>query len=155
MNILEVVSQRRQLESLEAMPAAQLDSLLPLLRRSDVLTQPDRGYEDRQYLGGIVLEAEQRDGERLLFIAAHGGELSNDHYPNYQILFRQTNDDTYELLSSSTYFTDVAGVEGLEWPQLWALYFIPGLPLACLTTLAWWILNRRRDHRVTRLGQAH
>lgn len=73
------------------------------------------------------------------------------HRPSleYELLFREAGGHL-ELLSSERWFVDIAGIEGLEWPFLFAFF----LPLSCgffglVLLIAVWI-----DRRRTRAAQA-
>ena len=46
------------------------------------------GYDHAKEVQGIALEAEGSKGERYLFVGVTGRQVSNDHYPYYEFLFR-------------------------------------------------------------------
>lgn len=125
LNVLEHLERRGVLRALKPMSAESLAALLPVLTGSGVLEQPDPGYARRQYLNGVVLEAEEGDGTLLLYVGAHGAEVSNDHYPSYQLLFEGEPSGRWRLVERTRYFHDVAGIEGLEWPFLFVAYAFP------------------------------
>ncbi len=68
-------------------------------------------------LNGIVTELVTVDNANYIFVGLHGGEVSNDHYPNYEFLFVEKNNQ-YELIKKQRFYTDVAGIEGLEYANI-------------------------------------
>lgn len=142
LKVLEEVDRRGQISALPRMDDAQVSALLELIKESDVLEEPKRGYDDEQWLNGLALEALQADGTRLLYIAAQGGQVSNDHYPNYQLLFEVVPNHPPRLVESTTFFNDVAGVEGMEWPFFFVAFVLPALILSNAAVL---LVTRLRD----------
>jgi hypothetical protein len=113
-------------------PSDRLDGLYQALLATGRLEASEPPYTNGKQLGGIVVEAISRDGRPVLFVGAHGGEVSNDHHPYYEFLFaRDANGRPAQLLSFQRFYYDVAGIEGIEWP----VFFIPLALLALVPTL--------------------
>jgi hypothetical protein len=105
------------------------------------------GRLETQSIGGHVLELTGRGGEPLLFVSTTGnggsGAVSNDHYPFYEFVFaRSPVGEPRELLSSNHFYFDIAGMEGVEWPQMFLL--LAGLLLAAVVPIVVVFLCLRR-----------
>ena len=68
-------------------------------------------------LNGIVTEFVTDDNCKYIFAGLHGGQVSNDHYSYYEFLFVE-KDNQYELVRKQRFYTDVAGIEGLEYANI-------------------------------------
>lgn len=132
----------------------KLNSLYNFLEKTELLYEGKPGYNgelvsdsasgeliskgDGKRLEGIVVEAEDKNKQPYLFIAANGGQVSNDHYPYYEFLFEiPKNESTPKLIANNRFFYEIAGVEGiLEWHTIWMFFivigFILSIPIAFL-----------------------
>jgi hypothetical protein len=106
--------------------------LYSLLEKSDLLEEGRPGYARAKELDGVVIEAIGADGTPLVFVGVRGGEVSNDHYPYYEFLYSgQLGGGWMELLSADHSYFDVAGIEGIEWPEFFLIILVLELlPLA-------------------------
>ncbi len=80
----------------------------------------DKGYNKWDTLvplNGIVTQLVANDNAKFIFAGLSGGAVSNDHYPNYEFLFAE-KDHQYELIKKQRFYTDVAGIEGLEYANI-------------------------------------
>jgi hypothetical protein len=103
------------------------------LEGSDKLVEGAPGYEHARELTGIALEAKGREGQRYLFVAATGRQVSNDHYPYYEFLFQEAGQGAApKLLSHRRLYYDVAGMEGAEWPVVFVILLLFGTLLVAL-----------------------
>jgi hypothetical protein len=119
-----------------------------LIEATNLLESDAPGYHNARALSGAVIRAIGPGGVRLLFIGVRGGEVSNDHYPYYEFLFKEPPaGGKPELLSFQRFFFDVAGVEGIEWPAFFTMFSLAGLfvSLPVVSVLA--ILRRDADVR--------
>ena len=100
---------------------------------------------DGKRLEGIVVEAEDKNKQPYLFIAANGGQVSNDHYPYYEFLFEiPKNESTPKLIANNRFFYEIAGVEGiLEWHIIWMFFIVTGFILSIPITF---LLIRMKAH---------
>lgn len=94
-------------------PAGITAPIESFLAATDLLAEHEPGYEDRT-LAGLVVTGRSVDGQSLAAIAISGRQVSNDHYPHYEVLLGLEKDG-YHPLSQRRFFYDVAGMEGLEW----------------------------------------
>jgi hypothetical protein len=116
-------------------------SLFPmLLERSGLRVEPKEGYTDSDPYGGILIEALDNTGDRLLFVGAFGGRVSDDHLPYYEILFEWSDDaSAWVFVRGQQFFYDSAGIEGLEWYAAWFALSIYGITLAFAVFVLWWV----------------
>ncbi|MGD1911182.1 MAG: hypothetical protein ACFB2X_10080 [Rivularia sp. (in: cyanobacteria)] len=123
----------------------KLNNLYNYLESTELLYKGEPGYNgelisdsashdlysisDGKSLKGIVVEAEDKNQQSLLFIAVKGGQVSNDHYPYYEFLFEfPKNNSTPQLIANNRFFFDIAGFEGiLEWQYIWIFFIVIGL----------------------------
>ena len=139
----------------------KLNSLYNDLEKTELLYEGKPGYNgeftsdsasgdlvskgDGKRLEGIVVEAEDKNQQPYLFIAANGGQVSNDHYPYYEFLFEiPKNESTPKLIANNRFFYEVAGVEGiLEWHFIWMFFIVIGFILSIPITF---LLIRMKAH---------
>jgi len=105
---------------------SNLPPLWPLAQASGLMAASDTGYESDRFLRGIVVDAVDPTGARLVFLGFNGGQVSNDHYPYYEMLFTAPPGSTnLKFVRGQRLFFDVAGIEGVEW-------YVMGLGLGLL-----------------------
>jgi len=68
-------------------------------------------------LNGIFTEFVTDDNAKYIFAGLRGGQVSNDHYAYYEFLFIE-KDNQYKLIKKQRFYTDVAGIEGLEYANI-------------------------------------
>lgn len=76
------------------------------------LQSGDEGYAFARRLHGVVAVGEDEHQQPIAFASFTGGEVSNDHYPMYEVLIRRA--PHVEVLSTRRYYGDVAGIEVLS-----------------------------------------
>lgn len=86
----------------------------------DVRVRADPGYDGDRILSGVAISGVQADGRRLLALGVRGAQISNDHYPYYELLIDATDGS---VVKHTVFFYDVAGLEGLEW---WPIFIGAG-----------------------------
>jgi hypothetical protein len=112
---------------------AGLSEFYRLIEESNALVASSPGYDSSQQLEGVVVDAIGSQGNRLVFLCLTGGQLSNDHYPYYELLFRgEPESNQLSLIRAQRYFYDAAGMEGFEWYVIWPMLAIPGVLVAFL-----------------------
>jgi hypothetical protein len=132
--VLQALDTRGVLSTLPRKKLAELPPISELVQSTGALIPPDPGYEQWGSLySGLALQAEDADGRQLLFIGLHGGQVSNDHYPIYELLFAAApGTERFELLSRKQWFVDIAGIEGLEWYVMFPYFFVAALVLVLI-----------------------
>lgn len=137
---------------LPAEPANTFDGfpdLNTLIHKSGVLDPSDGKYDSWSKRSGVAVQALDKSGTPFLFIGLRGGQISNDHYPFYEILFRGNKESSeFDLIRSQVFYFDVAGMEGWEWPAIWLYISIPGIVLGlfifAVFRLLWNLIHKRR-----------
>ena len=87
------------------------DSMIPAIYKA---------YSSRKLaLSGSLTEFETADKTKYIYVGLSGGELSNDHHPFYEFLFRSSGNELI-LKNKQVFYTDFAGIEGVE-----MIYLIP------------------------------
>ena len=114
-----------------------LPPLLPLAQATGLMAASDPGYHSETFLRGIVVDAFDPAGTRLVFLGFHGGQVSNDHYPYYEMLFAAPAGSTdLTFVRGQRFFFDIAGIEGSEWHVLGLGFSLLGMPIAFAALIA-------------------
>ena len=151
--LLFALEERQLLPSGPAADLSHLPDLFPLIRETGILATPETGYKDSDLLDGIVIDAVDKSGQRLVFLGLRGMQLSNDHYPYYEMVFSGRSGTPHlSYVRGQRFFFDVAGIEGLEWFAIWLLLAVPGVLIGFVTVtivrLIW-----REAHKTTKARQ--
>jgi hypothetical protein len=94
-----------------------LSTLGPFIFSSQYFIKPDHGYDKSFTTGGYAVFYRDISNKKMLFLSFNGSEISNDHYPQYEVIY-ETTDQTHKLIDYQKYFYDVAGIEHIEWEFL-------------------------------------
>jgi hypothetical protein len=96
--------------------------LYRLLESSGWLVKGQTEFVRAKELRGVAIAAVGADGSPLLFLAVHGGEVSDNRYPFYEFLFSGLLDvSPLKLVSARRFYFDVGAGEGVGWPELFAI----------------------------------
>lgn len=79
-------------------------------------------------------------GKDLIFVAARGGQIRNDHF-GYREFVLNPGEKGYQILQQAGFEFDVAGIEGLEFPHLFVIFFVLVIFLLGLLNLKSWIFR--------------
>jgi len=123
-----------------------LPDLLPLIRSTGLLAAPEAGYEEEAArLGGVIIDAVDGAGRRLVVMGLGGGQVENDHYPYYEMVFSEASGAPgLAYAGGHRFFYDVAGIEGAEWYVAWPLLCLPLVPAGLVVFTIACMLRRRR-----------
>ena len=114
-----------------------LPLLLPLAQATGLMAVSDPGYHSETFLRGIVVDAVDPAGKRLVFLGFHGGQVSNDHYPYYEMLFAApAGSADLKFVRGQRFFFDIAGIEGSEWYVMGLGFSLLGMPIAFAALIA-------------------
>lgn len=94
-----------------------LQSIDKQIERSHLVDKGEKNYDSSGQLNGIVTEFVTEDNVKYVFAGLSGGEVANDHYPKYEFLFAEKNNQ-YELINKQRFYIDIAGIEGLEYANI-------------------------------------
>lgn len=148
--ILLDLERRNLLPPAYATSLPDLPELLALVQGTGLLVEPKAGYEKGAGpRGGVVVDARDRAGGRLVVVGLVGGQTENDHYPYYELVFAGASGSTgLAYIRGQRFFHDVAGMEGAEWYLIWPALSLPaivlGIPLFTLLRLFAVHVRRRR-----------
>jgi hypothetical protein len=112
--------------------AALLDQLPALISRSGFEATPEIGYDPYRSLRGVVIKGQNSKGRGMVLLGLCPGQVSNDHYPYYELCFWQTPGGQLEYADGLRFFYDTAGVEGMEW---WVVFCSLAFPAALAAML--------------------
>jgi hypothetical protein len=126
-----------------------LSGMYQLIASSGVLATSEKGYSSSDNLWGVVVDGLDGAGGRLLFVGLMGAEVSNDHHPYYELIFRESaGKNGWTFLRGQRFFYDVAGIEGLEWYAIWPMLsllgIVVGLPTLAIILGTRGIIRKRR-----------
>ncbi len=129
---------------------AQLLQAEQQLRQTGLLLTVDGDYAEAVlWESGLIIEA-MANGERHLFFAINAGQIENDHYPYYEIIFRQDSlSDPLEQVEMNQIFYDIAGMEGADFRAMWIVFSILSLPASLVIALCLYGISKRRDRAQT------
>lgn len=124
-----------------------LPILFPLIQATGILAEHEEGYNDSDLLSGVVVDTLNPSGNRLVFIGVSGRQLSNDHYPYYEMVFTgSAGSPALSYVRGQRFFYDVAGIEGGEWYLVWPLFALVGVVIAFVAVtvviLIWRLVGR-------------
>lgn len=90
---------------------------------------PEDWYYYRYFApSGYVVEGRGADGSPLVFTAIASGAVANDHYRYYEFVFSYEGNRLIPQ-QRQNYAFDIAGIEGMTFPVLTAVCFVPLLLL--------------------------
>jgi hypothetical protein len=116
--------------------------LYRLLERSGQLVAGKAAFVHAKDLRGVAIEADGADGSPLVFLGVHSGEVSVDRYAFYEFLFSGLLEgNPVELLSAQRFYFDVGKLDGIGWPECFAI--IATLELLLMASVIYAIKSRR------------
>lgn len=109
---------------------SELSQISNLLTKSKLLIEPNQSYEESgNRFTGRVIDFRTTNGQEYYHATLKSGEVSNDHYPLYEVLMRKSG-ASIEIVKSQHFYTDFAGVEGMEYANIAS--FFEAIALLCL-----------------------
>lgn len=89
-----------------------------------LIVKPAPGYEvGFHQLQGVITVGTTQNGIQLALVSLTGQQMSNDHYPYYEMVFEvDATTQSLTFIRGQRFFYDIAGMEGAEWRQLWLLF---------------------------------
>ncbi len=144
--LVQLVEQGSLTEVKPSLTPAQLLQAEQQLRQTDLLLTTDGDYaETVLWESGLIVEA-MADGQRHLFYAINAGQIENDHYPYYEIVFQQDSLATpLELVEMNQFFYEIAGIEGADFRAMWILFTMLSLPVSSVIAVCLYGIGQHRD----------
>ena len=134
--LLLALDERGLLPPIHQTDLSGLPALFPLIENTGILAPPAEGYHDSDLLRGIVIDAVDRFGKRSVFLGLFGFQLSNDHYPYYEMLFSgDIGSKELSYVRGQRFFFDSAGMEGFEWYLIWLYLAFPGIVIGFVAVI--------------------
>jgi len=101
------------------LPLYELENLDAQIQKTGIIDKGEQksSYDHLGQLNGVVTKFRTDDNKTYVFAGLRGREVSNDHYPFYEFLFVKENGN-FNLTRKQKYYTDFAGIEGLEYANL-------------------------------------
>ncbi|PIE73840.1 MAG: hypothetical protein CSA20_01110 [Deltaproteobacteria bacterium] len=81
-------------------------------RASGVEVKSKKGYNSSEYINFCMAIGKNGNNDNVVVLAVGGAEQSNDHHPQYNIVYNIDKANNFQLVKKDVYFEDVAGVEG-------------------------------------------
>lgn len=135
--LLLALDERGLLPSSHQTDLSGLPVLFPLIEDTGILAPPAEGYNDSDLLQGIVIDAMDPFGERTVFLGLIGFQLSNDHYPYYEMLFTGAmGSKELSYIRGQRFFFDSAGIEGFDWYLIWLFLAFSGIVIGFVAIIA-------------------
>jgi len=147
--VLLYLKQKHLLPAIPSQDLGDLSGFHSLISKTGLLAIPEEGYYDSVILSGVVIDAEDSASNRLVFAGVTGRQVSNDHYPYYEVLFRDHPQNRMLTFSrGQRFFYDIAGIEGAEWFFLWpALTFLGTVAVLPALTILLGVIRRFKKAR--------
>ena len=101
------------MDSTKKINIQSLKEIISIIKGSRLYDKRSYGNHITGGLFGIITEFKTFNNKKLLFAGLNGGEVSNNHFPFYEFLFIKVGNN-YSLVKSQRFYTDLAGLEGLE-----------------------------------------
>ena len=135
--LLLALEQQHRLPTEFSASLSDLPPLLPLAQATGLMDVSEPGYHSDAFLRGIVVDAVDPAGKRLVFLGFRGGQASNDHYPYYEMLFAApAGSADLTFVRGQRFFFDIAGIEGTEWYVMGLGFSLLGMPIAFAALIA-------------------
>ncbi|MEW5884343.1 MAG: hypothetical protein AB1725_09005 [Armatimonadota bacterium] len=118
--------------NIRRLPPTSAERLNPYRRallESRLLAKSAKGYDSAAGIRGVVAEYRDPQGRPRVFLGLRGGQVSNDHYPFYEMVLAREG-GSVKVLAKQRFFYDVAGIEGAEAPALFYVFGVLLLPAA-------------------------
>jgi hypothetical protein len=127
----------------------QIATLNNAVESSDRIQQGSPSYKQASALHGYAMQFSTKSDLEMYFVAVRGRQVSNDHYPYYEFVFRKPPNQPLELQSFRMFYFDIAGFEHGEWFIIamgLGIFWTPPVLLVVLLVLAaiTWRDRRRR-----------
>ncbi len=94
----------------------ELDSWHQKLMDTDMVRSPSPGWESSDQREGMVFVGRDRQNQPIVFVGIQGGQVENDHYPYYELIFREIEGSPgeWKIAAQRTFYIDIAGYEQLD-----------------------------------------
>lgn len=148
---IQIYNQNMAPDNIKTLPKEEVVLIIEKARsHGSFIKKGEQGYDYTKWLRGHIAKGLNVNGDTMVFACLRGQQVSNDHYPVYDFVFRIRTEGKYELIASQTYFEDIAGLEGLRIKELLKVFIGLWMVLTALT-LFLFIISKVLD---TKSGEA-
>lgn len=105
------------LDTTREISTERLELINQEIYNSDIIEPGESGWDESKNVNGEIVEFMTEDSLRFIYAGLNGGQVENDHYPFYEFLF-SINNGTVKLKKTNKFFTDIAGIEGIEYSSI-------------------------------------
>ncbi|MEM9771895.1 MAG: hypothetical protein AAF889_09935 [Cyanobacteria bacterium P01_D01_bin.73] len=86
------------------------------LMDTGMVRKPSPGWEGNDQREGMVFLGRDRQDKPIAFVGIQGGQVENDHYPYYELIFREVEGSPgeWEITAQRSFYIDIAGYEQLD-----------------------------------------
>ena len=104
-------------DSTKKIEPSKLIAVSTAIYNSSIIDKGEMSLDFSRILNGIIVEFQTEHNDKFLFTGLCGQEISNDHHPFYEFLFKETVKGLV-LLKKQRFYYDVAGIEGMEYTSV-------------------------------------
>lgn len=96
--------------------ATELTQHYQALAKTDLIEVPQTSYLPYDFAVGLIVLGRDRQNQPIVFMGIQGGQVENDHYPYYELIFREIEGSPGEwtIAAQRTFYIDIAGYEQLD-----------------------------------------
>jgi hypothetical protein len=107
---------------LSELPIETADQVLDAVK--DFFPEGDKEYKlTSANRSAVVALFDGEMGEDLIFVAIRAGQHRNDHFAYREFVLKR-KENGYQILQRCSFQFDVAGIEGIEFPHLFVIFFV-------------------------------
>ncbi|MGD1850688.1 MAG: hypothetical protein ACFCBU_08795 [Cyanophyceae cyanobacterium] len=95
---------------------AELDKWHQELVKTGMVRSPSPGWESSDSREGMIFLGRDAQDKPIAFVGIQGGQVENDHYPYYELIFREVEGSPgeWEVTAQRTFYIDIAGFEQMD-----------------------------------------
>ena len=112
-----------------------------LVKETDIFKKTQQtNYHKADYLKGLIAEIKSKQNEDMVIMCLRGGQVENDHYPYYELVFIKNSKNKFELVNSQMFYFDIAGLEG-RFIILWFIVFLQTVLALVIITVVLFLIH--------------
>ncbi len=138
-------------DTTKKLPPIELENINAQIQKTGIIDKGEQkfNYDHLGQVDGVVTKFRTDDNKTYILAGLWGREISNDHSPFYEFLFIKENGN-YNLTKKQKYYTDFAGIEGLEYANLAPIFsllvtVIGSTILTIILTIEKIMTNRKKE----------
>jgi len=84
------------------------------MRKANIFVSSTEGYYSQRQAFGYLAIGTLNNKDTIIIITISGGQVSNDHFPQYNVVYSMDSVGELKLLNQTVYYEDIAGIEGFR-----------------------------------------